>query len=687
MGEPQTSVVAVEGGSVQYDQVLRLARENKARLGFLPDQAFLERCDQGTLLACLQDDNVLAYALYDLPGRDVALRHLCVDRKCRRSGAARRLVDEIANRHADRHQIRLDCRRDYRLNSFWQSLNFVAVGERRGRSATGAVLTRWQRSIAGRTLFDWVQSPRAAVALDVNVYCDLHLDRPDSAATRSDLADWIAGEVEFVITSELLNEINEHENAEQRQTLQDRAAGYRLVQLAGEARTAADSVIDALRGAMTLAGHNSPRDADLRHLAICSANGVRVLATRDGRLLAAGDVVYSTCAVRVIRPSELSTFVDENAGPDAYMPVQLAATSLVVSRVKAGDMGPLQEVFLSRASGERPAAFRANWIEATTSPSSLYQVMSGREPLALFSTSVDMPTLRVVMFRVAQGRLHQTLTRQLAWAIRNVAVSAGCNRVQVHLTEADGRLTHALADEGFQRTADGTLVAGCPATIVETTKELANVVADLGMPGGASGFAPIRVGDFTVPDAAALESTFWPLKVRGADLPSLIVPIRPRWASQLFDVGLNQTTLFRRDDDLGISRENVYFRSPVNPKRISAPARVLWYVSQDRDFPLSGAIRGASMLVEVVVASPRVVARRMGRWGVLDPNQIARVARKGDVMALRFTDTQIFENGPSWKDIRRRLILEGNRSRLQSPTHITEATYFWAYQRGGEVHD
>jgi hypothetical protein len=74
-----TTIVTVDTGTTDFDRVLELHRAEKRWLGFLPDAGFADRASTGTLLAATQQDRVLAYVLYDLPGDWVKVVHLCVD--------------------------------------------------------------------------------------------------------------------------------------------------------------------------------------------------------------------------------------------------------------------------------------------------------------------------------------------------------------------------------------------------------------------------------------------------------------------------------------------------------------------------------------------------------------------------------------------------------------------------------
>jgi len=65
-------------GDAALAQVIELGAEARPTVGFLPDSAFTERAEQGTLLVALDGDAVVGYALFDLPRDEIRLVQLVV---------------------------------------------------------------------------------------------------------------------------------------------------------------------------------------------------------------------------------------------------------------------------------------------------------------------------------------------------------------------------------------------------------------------------------------------------------------------------------------------------------------------------------------------------------------------------------------------------------------------------------
>ena len=115
-------------------------------------------------------------------------------------------------------------------------------------------------------------------------------------------------------------------------------------------------------------------------------------------------------------------------------------------------------------------------------------------------------------------------------------------------------------------------------------------------------------------DASETENILWPAKILGCGIPSYMVPIRPGWASDLFDSGLAVRMLWAADSELALNPESVYYRSARNgPSRPFG--RLLWYVSQGRKDPETMRVRACSRLSDVIVGPAKDLFREFRRLG------------------------------------------------------------------------
>jgi predicted transcriptional regulator len=179
--------------------------------------------------------------------------------------------------------------------------------------------------------------------------------------------------------------------------------------------------------------------------------------------------------------------------------------------------------------------------------------------------------------------------------------------------------------------------------------------------------------------AGVMERTWWPAKVMDSLMPSFLVPIEPRWSTELFNV---PATLIPRNDVLGISREHVYYRSSGH-RNESVPARLLWYVSKGTAGQQGQMVIGSSRLDEVVVDTPDILFTRFEHLGVYGREQVRATAdTSGRAMALRFSDTEIFSNPVTLRRLNSLAEAQGLRLSLMSLSKISNLLFQAVYEEG-----
>ena len=151
--------------------------------------------------------------------------------------------------------------------------------------------------------------------------------------------------------------------------------------------------------------------------------------------------------------------------------------------------------------------------------------------------------------------------------------------------------------------------------------------------------------------ALSLEAIFHPFSVIGAGLQTFIVPIKRVWAAELVDPSLSRAQLFARSTGLALQREHVYYRSPGAAGGLTAPARILWYVSGTGEG--TRAVRAVSPSRRSRGRDPARLYRRFAHLGVYSEEQVRAVSVAGRVMALRFARTRQIEPPIGLDDYRR----------------------------------
>jgi GNAT superfamily N-acetyltransferase/predicted nucleic acid-binding protein len=661
-------------------KVIDLGDANRKTLGFLPRAGFAAAADRGNLLVALTEDGaVAAYCLYDLPRDLIRLVHLCVDEQFRGNGLSRLLIDAVSRRHPDRLGIRLKCRPDWDADRMWPGLGFEPRAQVKGRSVAGHLLTIWWKSHGHADLMSLLidESEGQRVAVDTNVFCDLHsaktrLGAKDSSALAPLVAD---DEIRLVIAPSVLTEVYATEDPAEKQRYLSALFNYEVLEVdAAAAVEVRDLLLDRVHA------DELARDASLRADALLIAEAVvgevDVVVTRDDNAVAQfAQTAAELFEVTVVSPAEIATVLDIAGAATDYAPVSLQETAFAVARVQPSDWTwQTFGTFLNRADGEKRASLRASMREFA-----LRSTVDCRRELltdpdggaqAAWVTSLEGSDLVVKLLRVSAGRLRSTVARQLAFHLRARASEAGANRLVVSDRGLSGDIKEILRTDGFAPGPDGELVAYVIAAC-GPWEEVAQAAQGAGWAVSAE---PVDESSLSAVTVAELERVLWPAKILGQGVTNYFVPIRGIFASPLLGY---PPSLAQRDDVLGMSREQVYYRSWRNPPE--APARFLWYSSV---YPQE--VFAVSRLVESIVASPVGLYRRFARLGVYTQADVFEAAKGGQrVGALRFADTELFANPIPLKRYLEVATVEDRRKVSVGSIHsISDETFGPVYREG-----
>lgn len=678
------SIEPVASDELTLAAVLDLASRNRRTLGFLPNEAFRQRAERGTLLIARSAEGTVAgYALVDRTKRRLALRHLCVNRDFQSQGAARELVNAIVERWPDAPGIGLLCRWDWPASKLWPQLGFVPVGERPGRGVDGGVLIEWWRPLAARGLFDWTAGERDGLPLvaDLNVLLDLFDPTRNGADETQCLIGLAAGDIELLVTN--------HLHVELTRSSRNRAKQRSFVSQYRQVPVELDDAGHLHRVLLEAAEQHGMTDAtdDLMYIAEAASAGLPIFVTRDSdaRRALAG-LPRDLVDVEVLTPTEVVLRAEELRDSRVFRPAQLLDTELRVRSPRAGDEPTLIDIFLRRDQGERRSDFsrliRRCLAEPQTWNTTCVIEASVDRPLALVSWRRVGDELHVDVLRILPGTVALSLARQLAFQLREVARRLALSLVQI--TEAHcGDITQAaLGDEGFVSLGHD---ACCPVLVaIGPAADLDARVAAAVRSASSNGRALLDdqwLSTISNRTAAELESRLWPLKITDAPLPNYVIPIRPAWAAALFDVELSSETLFSRPLGLGMSRDHAYYRS-ARPAGLVAPARILWYVSQAGRACGAGAIRACSQLQEVMVGTAREVFGRNKHLGVYGYSDVAGLERNGKVMGLRFGQTERFDQPVTLRSLQDLAKDHDTRPFLQGPWRVDSDLFADIYNAG-----
>jgi hypothetical protein len=683
-----TSVInafAITSESQYLSPVLDLHNKAKATLGFLPESVFKEQADKGCLLVALDRSNqVGGYALYALPRREVRLIHLCVAYDFRGQGCARMLVDDISRRHPNRLGIRVSCRRDFPAHSLWPHLDFAPLGDRPGRSAEGHLLTIWWRDFGHPTLFtrDISGNDRiATVAVDTDVFIDLDssLQPSRSDESLSLLSNWIEDTTQVVITKEVAIELNRQRDDLLRKRQLERAESFAH---AGETTQAFASSKKALLELLKIPPTNEHDISDANQIARTHAAGIGIFITRDGNLRRSLTAPASELGVTITTPGEYVSSLW--AADNEYSPANLQDTHYGLVPLQSLSLREVVTAFLNSSAGEKK-----NHLERILRELGAESKIDGRVVVAgdgamaaLMVRKISRGIVEVPVLRLSQSA-DIAVSRHIAHLQITFARLSQLSIVRITDSFISEPLVAALKDERFVDVksewwaATVTRIAKRPA-LAKDIENLRGVPEEFGL---ARMSSLLKRRHLSYELESELEEMFWPMKIRGASLPSFLIPIHPTFARELFDSGLSRDTLFRQKP-LGVYREQVYYRSSSASGGLRAPARLLWYVKKIPGVAGSGMVRACSRLLEVDVDRPRTLFRRNSRLGVYSMSDVEHASKGRLAMALKFGLTEEFQHPVGLKDVRLIALARGcSNVQLQSPWRLPDGAFDDIYER------
>jgi predicted nucleic acid-binding protein len=687
-------IKAINELSPYLADVKALWRSHSATLGRFPDGAFYDYAKQRNILVALNSEEAcIGYLIYRRSRGIISIVHLCIGSDWKGKGIARELFNYLRSITKEYYGIALKCRRDFEAYKMWPKLGFVARYDLPGRGREQKDLTFWWYDHGHTNLFTpklEKESSCLPVVIDANIFIDLQKDVETANESRALLADWLRDSLELYLTDEIYNEINRVKDRKKRDRRRIIASTFPCVPYAPQSF---ERISESLRSFFP-AKMTSSDESDLAQLAKTIASGVQFFVTRDDKLLSYSDKIYEDYGIAIIRPSDLIIKMDEFYRDTEYQPARLVGTELIIRKIQNGEQDLLAEVFQCVSQRETKAEFKNSIRFFLANPQRFDSklVIKDNIPIALIVYDLQKRgILNIPMLRGGRSPLTATVIRNLVF--QAVLESSTEQRILTQITDLylNELVIGAIQDIGFIETEVGFMKINLP--IVGTSTELAQYLE--------KALDELKINDtiiFSVinllrsdiistdiASAISIERFLWPAKIINIDLPTFLVPIRPIWAEYLFDEELSKQNLFPVYTELALNIESVYYRSKSNSGGLRAPGRILWYESFDKAYSGSMHIRACSYLDEVIVGKPKDLFRQYRRLGVYQRKDVFKLAHfdtERDIMALRFSYTELLKAPISWGTMQKALKKEGISSNLQSPILIPSNVFVKFYSSG-----
>lgn len=667
-------------------EIKKLWRRHSAKLGFFPEGAFEDHCTRGQILAAHSEKNeLLGYLLFRYSRGETVIVHLCVRSAFRSAGIAKLLVNKLKDISSNARGIGLKCRRDYGLDGFWSALGFIAINETQGKGKDAAPLTIWWMDFGHPDLLTTAAKDhlidKTCLVIDANVFYGIYSDEKEDEESKSLVADWLPENIELCLTDEIFNEINRRGSTEERLKNRQLTQSFTVIP---SGSTKWESVETELMPLFPSFKTKSER-SDIRHVAKAIAGNALYFVTRDQDILKHSDVIYDKFQISVLRPCELVLQLDQIERGHDYQPARLSGSQYRLRLITSGELDMIVNKFVCRTKDERPRDFKKLLITELAKPrvSACYVLESPTgEQQGVFIKHIGTAEITVPIFRISRSPLSATIGRHLLRRLSLRAARDGKSFITISDGFIDDGLTFVLAKDGF------ILVGGSYTKVllkgVIELSALDTLLADVAIKFHEKE-SPIRaireraavaIASKKSADIIALERMLWPVKIVETDVPCFIVPIKPEWAKYLFDEHMASQDLFG-SSDLIFNAELVYYRAK-RPSGLTAPARILWYVSKKKSYPEAGGIRAMSILEEVDVGTPKELYSKNRRLGVYQWKDVIKAVKNDlqkELMALRFSNTSMVEKPLQWKHLESKLHKFGIRTRLQSPLRIGENVF------------
>jgi len=375
----------------------------------------------------------------------------------------------------------------------------------------------------------------------------------------------------------------------------------------------------------------------------------------------------------------------------------LAGSLIKVGRIQPDQIPLLQEHFRPPQS-ETKRSFREKILACLSDPHLCHtDIIQGSDrPLALVAQSLKRENiLEIPVLRVSAGLLNSTLARFL---INKTIINAihEYKRKLIVVTDdyLSDELIFALQVNGF--VAQGNAWIRFASAGIEKAAGLTGMMRNIDgwFPGTKNYLEEVEntISSGMVEENRTIllreEKALWPMKMVDLDIPAFVVPIQPRWAKDLFDSDLARQTLFGSNPGLMLSLENVYYRS-CRQKILDAPGRILWYVSGGKgNYQGSKSIKACSYIDEIVIDKPKILYARFRRLGIFSWRDVYDVAEnnvENEIMAFRFSKTEMFKNPIDLLELRKIWQEEiGTEFYPLAPRQISTQLFFRLYRMGME---
>lgn len=648
-----------------------LGRPFRNTLGFLPEAALESLLIKGWVYGAMDGDGtLLGYLIFAKYSDQFRITQLCVGKNNQGRGIAKVLVDTLKASATSQKVIKLRCRRDYPAHSLWKHLGFVPLEELPGRSAVGHPLTLWcYRLASDDELGLWsaeVSDDSLDIVIDAQIFFDFYeKDSPNSIISKGLQSDYLSDSLNIWITDELFVEIDRNKDATGRCHSMKRAHGFPRVE---HDQTQLKEHIQVLR--TILPYRTDSEKSDIHQVAKTAASPVKIFVTKDEGILQQAEEIRELCGIETLHPVALITNLHEEIERKSFAPSRVSGLGLCWMRAREQDLESLSS-HPFRILGETKRKRREALLAVVANPIK-YQtdvLFSEGNPVAYRVVEKGHEgQFAVIRADVAQIPHFELYAGFLVADSLSQALSEKCDIVEFRRDGGPASLDPILTSMGFLDVGGAYQRAVLSEVLMrdDALNRIGRLSSDL-------------QNLLSIQEEKEFERSCSPL-VSCVDLPCYLIPIKPAFAMGLLDQQQSSDDLFGGDPTVLLRWENIYYRAKSHHHMLSAPGRILWYVSGRL-----GEIVAISHLDEVEVGLPKDLFKKYKRFGILEWREIYSLC-KGDIereiMALKFSRTFPFRSRIPLKEMRAVFKEYGVGESLQAPLRLPPSVFEKLYKIG-----
>jgi predicted nucleic acid-binding protein len=652
-------VITIDKDSKYLESVIKLGDNNSKTLGFFPKSAFEQFAKNQKILVAIDEhsDIFLGYLLHNAnkKSRSISIVHFCIDSSYRGDGIAGYLFNELKNKTDNGFYkgIRVHCRRDYGIDNFWKRLGFYPKDEKSGRGKKDTRLTVWWYDYKIPSLLNYSDidklNAKQKVVLDANIFFDLENNvTKNTIESQELLADWLQESVELCLTNEIFDEINRKDDVSEREKARKAAHKYKLIEQENQ------DVANQLKSFYTSNELSDNDKSDIKHLEHTIASGIHFFLTRDAALQKKADKIEHNFGLKVLAPAHFITYLDELLNARQYQPFRLEGKQISFDAVTDKYANQLSKIFLMPEK-ERKTEFNQilNTHLSDIHYSEVKILKNHDELLGLVIFCSIQQELEIPILRIKRNMdISSTTAQFLVSQILKYATDNKKNIIKISDKYIVEEFLFAFDKHGFIHFDQewykiNIYHVGNINSLQSHLDKVKSYYPDLSIFIKENLQKNLCFEEKNKNYLLSIENALYPAKITDINIPTFIIPIRPIWAMNLFDYQLGKQDVIGAKLNTLFNIENVYYRSNYR-NIITAPSRVLWYVSKgDGKFQGVQSIRACSYIEEVYVDTPDNLFRKFKNLGVYEWCDIFAVAKNNihrPIMAFKFTKTELFSN-------------------------------------------